>query len=205
MSDAIQLTRKEKKANIYEASKEQGALRQGEIISNLHSYKVDIATMGTDEVSFTINDYPFAIIVSQDCDLDWDYKARQNLTSQKKLIPNVLFCEISAAVDIRHATGINSNIWEKIKVNKDERYQFLQKVDTNSDSLAENLPEFAIDFKRYFTVPTDELYYQIEQRRTAKRRCRLLSPYVEHLSNRFYYFQSRIALPEDHFSEPTSN
>jgi hypothetical protein len=68
------------------------------------------------------------------------------------------------------------------------------------DRLQEGLPELAIDFKRYFTVPTDEVYRRIELGE-ARRRCLLISPYLEHLSSRYAYFLSRIALPVDHASE----
>jgi hypothetical protein len=61
----------------------------------------------------------------------------------------------------------------------------------------------AIDFKRYFTLPTDELYLRVERQET-RRRCGLKSPYLEHLSARFSCFLSRVALPEDHFSEPVA-
>jgi hypothetical protein len=40
-----------------------------------------------------------------------------------------------------------------------------------------------MDFKRYFSLPTEEVYYRIDSE--AKRRCRLVSPYAEHLSTRF--------------------
>jgi len=56
-------------------------------------------------------------------------------------------------------------------------------------------PELGIDFKRYFTLPTAEVYYQIQ--RQAARRCCLRSPYLEHLSTRFHAYQQRLALPED--------
>ena len=55
-------------------------------------------------------------------------------------------------------------------------------------AIGEGMPELGIDFKRYFTIPTDEVYFRI--RAEAQRRSRLRSPYLEHLSNRFYSFQS---------------
>jgi hypothetical protein len=66
--------------------------------------------------------------------------------------------------------------------------------------LNEGLSELAIDFKKYFTLPIEELYRRIEIGE-AQRRCVLVSPYMEHVCNRFSYFLSRIALPFDHASE----
>ena len=94
-----------------------------------------------------------------------------------------------------------SRIWAKIKQNKDERYHFFEKIETNHDLYDESIGELVIDFKRYFSLPTDELYMRILSGET-KRRCRLVTPYLEHLSSRFAYFQGRVALPEDHHSEP---
>jgi len=47
----------------------------------------------------------------------------------------------------------------------------------------------------------DELYLRLGL--GARRRCRLNSPYVQHLCSRFYNFQSRVALGEEHFGEPS--
>lgn len=129
-----------------------------------------------------------------------DFKPRNegNLESDK-IIPSVLFCEVITAEQLRGRADMKSNIWQRIRQNKDERYQFLEKVLSKDDLLGEGLPELGIDFKRYFTIPTDEVYFRLKT--DAKRRCRLVSPYLEHLSSRFYYFQNRIALPADHRSE----
>jgi hypothetical protein len=84
-----------------------------------------------------------------------------------------------------------------VRENKDERYHYLRSVRPEEDLLSVGLEELTIDFKGYFTLPTDELYRQITV--SVRRRCRLLSPYMEHLSLRFFQFQQRIGLPEDHF------
>lgn len=103
------------------------------------------------------------------------------------------------AAGLRGAPGINSAIWRRIEQNKDERYQFLKRITPEQDTLGEGLPELGIDFKRYFTIPTDEVYVRLSA--GVQRRCRLVSPYLEHLSTRFWYFQARVALPAEHRSE----
>jgi len=175
-------------------------LRQGEILSNLTQVRIDLDSLGFEErLDHTL--HPYAIVVSQDCDLDWDYKARQNEAKAHKKIPNILFCEVAAATELHKRVDIDSKIWDRIKINKDERYHFFQQVTPAQDFLGEGLPELGVDFKRYFTIPSDEVYLRMA-RNEAARRCYLMSPYREHFSARFYYFQSRIALPEEHFSEP---
>ncbi len=198
----------EKSTRIYAPSDAEGALRQGEIVTNLvqvrlSSSRLDaVGTLQADEVH-----HPFALVVSQDCDLDWDYKARQQenpeAVPQNKLLPNVLFCETTTAENLRDRKNINSGIWKTIKTNDNERYHFLQRVLSEEDALREGMPELALDFKRYFTIPAEEVYYRLTSE--AGRRCRLVSPYVEHLSTRFFNFQARVALPGDHFSEPMSS
>jgi len=150
--------------------------------------------------------HPFAIVVTQDCDCEQDFKKRQvNDLVSDKIIPSILFCEVVAAEQLRNrdkdnkVREINSTVWGQVRINKNERYHFLESVPAESDVLGEGLPELALDFKRYFTIPTEEVYYRLEIGE-AKRRCHLISPYLEHLTSRFNYFQYRIALPEDHTS-----
>jgi hypothetical protein len=142
------------------------------------------------------------LVLTQDCDLEQDHRVRGEKQPSDKLLPAILFCEVSTAEELY---GIirqtNKKLWDRIKINKDERYHFLQKVDPACDRLQQGLPELAIDFKRCFTLPTEEVHRWIEIGE-AQRRCVMVSPYLEHLASRFAFFLSRIALPEDHFSEP---
>jgi hypothetical protein len=92
-----------------------------------------------------------------------------------------------------------SATWQRIKINNDPRYHFLQKPRPEDDADSTGLEEFVIDFKRYFTVPSKEVYLQLS--RQVKRRCVLDSPYLEQLTHRFHSYQSRVALDTDHISE----
>jgi hypothetical protein len=138
-------------------------------------------------------------VLSQDCDLDFDFKARNGQEKEDKRLPNILFCEVITAAELKGAQAMNSSIWSSVKRNKDERYQFLQKVETADDAADQGVPELGIDFKKYFTIPTEEVYVQLQK--TARRRCRLLSPFLEHLSTRFAHYLCRVALPTPHLSE----
>ena len=75
----------------------------------------------------------------------------------------------------------------------------MQCVPKTLDQRGEGLPELGMEFKRYFSLPTAEVYHRI-QIGQAKRRCFLLSPYLEHFCTRFHYFNNRIALPEEYES-----
>jgi hypothetical protein len=175
-------------------------LRQGEILSNLHQFRLDPDSLG-DHARGKTRTHPFAVIMSQDCDLDQDFRTRSEGKSSPNLIPNILFCEVATAHELFNVIRqTNRKLWDRIKINKDERYQFLQKIEAACDRLNQGLPELALDFKRYFSLPTDEVYRRIEFGE-AMRRCVMVSPYLEHLSSRFASYLSRVALPEDHVSE----
>jgi hypothetical protein len=176
-------------------------LRQGEILCNLTQIHLDLKTVGLQEISVLPKIHDYAVILSQDCDLEQDFKARVGQNTQDKLIPSILFCEVITAEQLRQSPGgMNSSIWGRVRTNKDERYQFLQRVEPAQDAQGEGLPELGIDFKRYFTIPVDEVYRRIEIGE-VQRRCVLSSPYLEHLCCRFANYLSRVALPLDHLSE----
>jgi len=144
--------------------------------------------------------HPYAIIVTQDCELVQDFRVRdEGKTDSDKLIPSILFCEAITAEELHGRADIKSDIWKRIRQNKDERYQFLERVPTADDLLDLGIPELGSDFKRYFSIPTDEAYFWVKSE--AKRRCRLVGPYLQHFCMRFYNFQARVALPAEHRSE----
>ena len=137
--------------------------------------------------------------MTQDCDLDWDFKARQETDGEQKrklaskLIPNILLCELWRADELRGEQDIKSDIWRRVRGNQDERYHVLAQISREADSQAEGFPELVIDFKRVFTVPTDELYYRL----TTETRRRLLvnGLFMQDLSTRFACYHLRVALP----------
>jgi hypothetical protein len=174
------------------------SLRQCEILSDLIQVHLDVACIGSGAEVALRRKHPFAIVLSQDCDLTQDGRARIGTTNTDKMIPSVLFCEVTTANELK--STLDQRRWDAIKINDNKRYQFLQKIEPHEDALGEGLPELGIDFKRFFTIPTDEVYRRIELKE-AKRRCVLCSPYLEHLSTRFAYFLSRVALDPDHVSE----
>lgn len=181
------------------------ALRQGEILSGVVQAYLRIESVGTPEPRVIVRTHRFAVVVSQDCDLTQDHAKRfPTPLAPEKLIPSVLLCEAFPADElftvIIDTHGKKSKAWDRIQQNNDPRYHFLQKAEREQDRLHEGLPELALDFKRYFTIPTAEIYRRIELNE-AQRRCVLVSPYLEHLSSRFAYYLGRVGLPTDHITE----
>ena len=179
------------------------ALRQGEILSDVLQAVPAPGTL-SGSAAISIKKHPLCVVISQDCDLEQDYRARETQPTElqgksdapsDKLLPNVLLCEVHEAATVL-ARILGKDIKKRINQNKDERYQYLQQIGAAQDVLGSGIPALIIDFKRYFTVPTDDLYSQL--RANSKRRTVLAPQYVEHLSSRFAYYLSRVALPRDH-------
>ena len=188
-------------AEVYCVSPINGRLRQGEIISGLIQIKTVLKSPSDVHTAAPIIDrktHLFAIVTSQDCDLEQDFNSNSaGRTTHGFFLPNILFCPIDEADKVRAGPpNLPSDIWKRVVSNSDQRYQFLQKIDAVHDSDGQGLPALAADFKRYFTMPTDEAYFRIHAE--AKRRCVLLSPYLEHFMSRFFNFQMRVALPAEH-------
>lgn len=185
------------------APSNQGALRQCEIISDLLEPIVEPGSIRDqgDGPLVRRQMHPFAVVVSQDCDLEQDFQARQGAQiSQDKLLQNVLFCDVFEIWELITTNSLHARELRKRLINnKDERHHFLERIAAEYDSQGVGLPDLGIDFKRYFSLSTEEIYKQLsDPNASAKRRCRLHSPYLEHLSTRFCYYQFRIALPIDH-------
>jgi hypothetical protein len=185
----------------------QNPLRQGEILSHVIQSQLDLATLNSNSPRLNLETHVYVLILTQACDLEQDHRVRftQPQPKSNKLLPSILMCHVFTALELRgnskdSVDRMSSEMWKRISQNKDERYHFLQKIDSSCDVMNDGLPELCLDFKKYFTLPTGELYKRIELNE-AKRRCVLASPYMEHLCDRFSYFLSRIALPADHLSD----
>jgi hypothetical protein len=173
-------------------------LWQGEVASEVVQLRSRLDTIGlSDSVILHEVVHRYAIVLTQDCDLLADYERRSTRTASDPSVPNILFCEATTVESLRGLLPQGKDIWKRIVQNKDERYQCLEAVPIDQDAAGQGLDAIGVDFKRYFTIPTDEVYKRLELGQ-VKRRCRLVSPYVEQLATRFFYYQYRVALPYDH-------
>lgn len=189
---------------MFARSPESGAFRQGEVLSDVVQVHISIESVKPDAEEMAIQEkvHPQAIILTQDCDLDWDFKARawgeEGNRLQLKLVPNVLLCEMIPADTLRgqmRDAGVGgSELWKRLTGNRDERYHAFPQAPAGVDKSSEGLPALVVDFKRVFTVPTDELYARL--RFGVRRRSLLQGPYLQHFSARFGYYCLRVALPE---------
>ncbi len=142
-----------------------------------------------------------AVIVSQECDLEQDFRNRRDKPMVVTDLWSVLLCLADPAEKLRLQHGITTRRWELVRSNKAERYQYLAEVPTEADATAKGHGPMLVDFKSYFAVRTVELYRQI--RATDEDSAALFTilnvPWREHLQQRFASYQARVGLPRDHF------
>ena len=185
-----------------------GALRQGEILTNVVELQIKLETITSIEAEADYSakpvKHPFAIVVSQDCDLEQDFNFRFNdVGNVRHELPSILFCQVMEAKQFikgPHNHLFNSSTFKgNFEKNIDFRFHFLQEVPAEFDLFRDGVPELAMEFKRCFSMPTAEVYHRIKLSQT-ERRFHLLSPYREHFCDRFHNFNNRIALPEEYES-----
>lgn len=179
-----------------------GPLRQCELLSGLVEPRTRPEGLAsTDkEIITDTRKHQLAIIVTQDCELEGDYRARNTEpVDLKKLIDTVLLCDVFSEEETREAAkqiGLDSKAWKRVRQNRDERFHYLQAVSKEDDSAGTGFGPLGVDFKRLFALTPELLYGQIGT--IATRRFKLKSPYLEHLVVRFFAYQSRVALPNPH-------
>ena len=182
----------------YIASSDEGPLRQGEIVSNVVQFRMKLESIGSDSPKAVPIVHPFAIVLTQDCDLE--QHLNRIADGKEGSLPNVLFCEAVSAATLKGSASGSS--WPRVRQNKDERYQCLEQVPAEQDAVKKGIDALGVDFKRYFTIPTDEVLERIRRGESKRRTC-LAPPYNLQLATRFFHYQMRIALPDEHTIDST--
>jgi len=100
-------------------------------------------SVGSDQPEIDEVDHPIAIIASQDCDLEQDFRARAN--GKAAQLPSILLYEVTEAQTLLSRMA-GSDIKRQASNNKNERYHVLQSVPTELDALGQRLPDLGIDF-----------------------------------------------------------
>lgn len=171
---------------------------QGDIFTDVETtYDVKPVAPESEEMELINITYTHAIILTQECDLEQDFKNRgEPQKGHDKFIPCILLAPAYLAETLKegkHLTAVElsmqklgGNMWASIKKNQVLRYHFLPI------HLDFNIPELIVDFKHYFTIPRNLFCETIMKDRYAAS----LAPlFREHLSDRFTHYLSRIGLP----------
>lgn len=137
----------------------------------------------------------YAVILSQDCDIEQDFNSRKNKGENDKQLRSLLVCP---AFDLEEfANGVHFEGWQmktfaKKKVDKlrrNDEYKRYHYLSQDSELL---VPELVLDFKHFFTLPIDYLYKKRKQIYLSS----LSELFRESLSQRFSNYLSRIGLPD---------
>lgn len=150
------------------------------------------------DIKFSSAVLNYAVIMSQDCDLELDYKNRQKtgeVSNNDKFLPTILVCPAYTSEQFfkgEHIDGwkmrpfINDKEQEKIIKNNENRYHFLGGESKLS------IPDLVIDFKHFYTIPTEIILLQSKSSYLAT----VNELFRERLSQRFSNYLSRFGLPE---------
>ncbi len=184
---------KSKIDNIYRRHKTD-RICQGDI---LRDYKYPERILREDgKIKVKYRKIPFLIVLTQDCDLDRDHKNHiEDNETQDKYLQHILVCPAYEAEKLKNGKHLekldlkmeyqNKVKWKVIKNNDNPRYHYLDEY------LNFQIPELAIDFKHYYSIPRDLLYSDIKEHYLAS----LNELFRESLSQRFAYYLSRVGLP----------
>lgn len=189
-------------ADVFYSPSTAGEFRQGEILTGL---KQIVPLPGTALQSPVANivEHRYAVILSQDCDLEQDFKARFDpdldpsklAAKERRKLQSILFCDAIPEAEVKERIA-DPSIWRNALQNKNEPFHYLHEASQEGDAKGEGLPPLGLDFKNYFTMATDDVYAQANA--LKNRRSVLKAYYAEHLSVRFFFYQLRIALPKEH-------
>ncbi|MFH0899103.1 MAG: hypothetical protein V2A73_00595 [Pseudomonadota bacterium] len=171
------------------------ALRQGDLLGGVRVFLP--TTFGIDDQpTGMVREFSYSVIVTQDCDLEQDFKARfSESVSPDKLLFGVLLCGVYEEDKVRTGTHrpeaqkFSSREFKSVEQNQDPRYEYLGFVPNVGKKLV-------ADFKDFFMTSCDFLYSEVDGN-TVIRLAEMETPYREHVQQRFAWYLMRVGLPVD--------
>ena len=174
-------------------------ISQGDIYKDVEFIEYAIEKAGVIEISKIV--FPSVIVLTQDCDLNQDYKVRwakkEPFNHDKKLISVIAapLYNVEHVYKGEHLSELKMTMTEirkertpgqNLRKNETPRYHYLE--------FPANVPivSSVIDFKHYFTVNVEYL----KKHKKANFICQIGPLYREDVSQRFSSYLSRIGLPE---------
>lgn len=173
-------------------------VRQGDVFSNVPYY--ESYTENDGEFELNIYEFPFVVVLTQDCDLEQNCNVRKGLDVSQIQIENdkhLISLIVAPLYNSEHffagehldEIGIktqrqNSKLKGPIKNNQNPRYHYMEFSDEVK------LPNSIIDFKHYFSVSLTYMEKIIKD-----RICGINPIYRELVSQRFSNYLGRIGLP----------
>ena len=172
-------------------------IRQGEVIQNVVELRARYlaGTVADPSAHVTIErvNHALAIVATQDCDLDQDYKARQGSAGEDKVLAHVLLCDLFTQEDIRQRSKLTADLWKRVRQNQNERYHMLEAAQVRDSD--DGFPALYADFKAIFSLPTEAMYALLGCG-SLVRKGFLPSPYLEDFTHRLYHYLGRVPIRE---------
>jgi hypothetical protein len=174
-------------------------LCQGDILRDLEVVEwARITDDGEKQLDLKKRLLPYAIVLSQECDLHQDLQNRSDLAkaTQDKYLHSVLLGPAYPAQSVREGKhleklgvkceSLNPVRWNAVRQNNNDRYHFLPAFDPLQ------VPDVVLDFKHFLTAPRGIL---LEFKPSAYM-ASLGQLFRDDFSQRFANFLARIALPD---------
>ncbi|MGD0951248.1 MAG: hypothetical protein ABR985_02450 [Methanotrichaceae archaeon] len=170
---------------------------QGDILSEVKFRDWDWDTKKNNVIVYE-KKLPYIVILSQDCDLEQDFKYRTTeVKNDDKILQSILVCPAygwQEFIDGVHLLDYNLKMEKissteqkkKIKQQQVPRFHYLEE-----DS-GKQIPPLVIDFKHYYTLPVEFLRHVYKEHYAYS----LEELFRESLSQRFSFYLSRIGLPD---------
>lgn len=168
---------------------------QGDLFKDI-DIALGCAVKGAKNMKILDSTIPYAVVMSQACDLNKDYTARKDKKKvQNDFLQTILICPAYLSEDFKagvHIEGFQMDSFSVKRVEKLEknyeysRFHFL-KGDNNA-----GIQDLVVDFKHFMTIPRDSVY----KYKNALYVTTLNELFREDLSQRFAAYLSRIGLPE---------
>lgn len=175
-------------------------IEQGDIITDVEFIESVEEKDGIITVSKII--FPLVIVLTQDCDLTWDFKSRnsEKTVNQDKYLFSVIVAPLynyEHFITGEHLSELNQKMRlissnpnktdnKNLKENETARYHYLDFDETIQ------IVNSVIDFKHYFTVNIQKL----QEHKKRHYICSVSELYRERISQRFANYLSRIGLPD---------
>lgn len=180
-----------------------GAVEQTSILKRVTLPEVRL--LEDQSLTAALKQYPWLVVMNQDCDLEWDRKARfssgpERAVSGSKLLLSVILCpaypeyDVLAGVYLDGAKKWGSREKDILLGNRDDRYHRLPAGGLLTETLI-------LDFKLNISVHPDYLYQWVSQNQSQVIAV-LLPPFRDRLMQRFVNFLGRIAEPEEEPVQP---
>ena len=174
-------------------------IKQGDILTDVEY--IEYADVIDGVIKISKIRFPLVIVLTQDCDLTWDFDSRKRITgTQDKYLFSAIFAPLynyehfilgdhlselgqkMQTISAKLTKTDNKNL----RNNENPRYHFLEFDD--------NIPivNSVIDFKHYFTVNITKL----QEHKDKHYICTVSELFRERISQRFANYLSRIGLPD---------